>query len=808
MTLCQSISKCFLVPIAVLLTASYAEIKTTSGANAQARRTNAQASGNNAQVAVTGELKRWHKVTLTMDGPEASEDGNPNPFLDYRMQVTFTNADSGTSYSVPGYYAADGDAANTSANSGNKWRAHLCPDHEGEWTYAISFRKGNGVAVSDDPAAGKPVKPVDGLRGTINIGPTDKTGRDFRAKGRLNYVGKHHLQFAGTKEYFLKAGVDAPENFLAYKDFDGDFKTDGHKDQLVKDWQPHVQDWQPGDPTWQDGKGKGIIGAINYLAGQGLNAFSFLTLNIEGDDRNAFPYTDYGERERIDCSRMDQWETVFEHGDRMGMYLHFKTQEAENVNLLDNGDVGPQRKLYYRELIARFGHHLALNWNLGEEVGLGNKVSTKKKVAWAKYFWSHDPYQHHTVIHNGNRHYDLLGDASELTGFSLQTNKPDFRNVHFQTKDYLRRSVEAGKPWVVACDEPGDAQHSLIPDNEDPTRDEARQNALWGNLMAGGAGVEWYFGYKHAHSDLTCQDFRVRQRMWEQCRVALDFFAGNEIPFWRMTNSNELLDTDNGYCLSEPGKLYLAFLKRADHTTLDLADIDGKFEVMWFNPRSGGELRRGTHQAIEGGGKAVIGRPPSEFKQDWVALIRPADPNRNYPANPKVKLPLATKNKKPKSRAGEITLNALGDFQFVVSDDFVLGYKDKQRQAMAVNAVKHKDKFSAAESTFNGKPGTYDVVLTTLAETDGECSYRVMIGSKLVGEVQNPETTKDYRAISHRLSNIQLKKWDSIRVEFNSASNGKIPEGDAFAFARGRWRSITFLKPGTNLQTPETKSAK
>jgi len=52
------------------------------------------------------------------------------------------------------------------------------------------------------------------------------------------------------------------------------------------------------------------------------------------------------------------------------MYLHFKTQECEIVNLLDNGELGPQRKLYYRELIARFGHHLALNWNLGEEVGL------------------------------------------------------------------------------------------------------------------------------------------------------------------------------------------------------------------------------------------------------------------------------------------------------------------------------------------------------------------------------------------------------------------------------------------------------
>ena len=34
--------------------------------------------------------------------------------------------------------------------------------------------------------------------------------------------------------------------------------------------------------------------------------------------------------------------------------------------------------------------------------------------------------------------------------------------------------------------------------------------------MAGGAGIEWYFGYKHPHSDLTCQDYRVREKMWQQ----------------------------------------------------------------------------------------------------------------------------------------------------------------------------------------------------------------------------------------------------------------------------------------------------
>jgi len=68
--------------------------------------------------AVSGELKQWHAVTLTLDGPMAHEsDSVPNPFMNYRMNVTFTHASGSPSYRVPGYFAADGDAANSSASS-------------------------------------------------------------------------------------------------------------------------------------------------------------------------------------------------------------------------------------------------------------------------------------------------------------------------------------------------------------------------------------------------------------------------------------------------------------------------------------------------------------------------------------------------------------------------------------------------------------------------------------------------------------------------------------------------------------------
>lgn len=101
-------------------------------------------------------------------------------------------------------------------------------------------------------------------------------------------------------------------------------------------------------------KGQGIIGAVNYLSNNGMNAISFLTMNIQGDDENVFPYVSDQPKDfdRMDCSKTAQWDIVFDHAESKGMFLHFKTQETENDQLLDGGELGPLRKLYYRELIA------------------------------------------------------------------------------------------------------------------------------------------------------------------------------------------------------------------------------------------------------------------------------------------------------------------------------------------------------------------------------------------------------------------------------------------------------------------------
>ena len=158
---------------------------------------------------ISGELKKWHPITITFDGPEVSETDEYNPFRGYRLNVTFRHENGKEAYTVPGYFAADGNAAESSAQSGNKWRVHFTVPRTGNWSYLASFRKGDDIAVNLSPTAGEPVS-FHGATGSFSIAETDKSGVDHRGKGILRYVGEHHLRF-DNGEWFMKGGSDAPE---------------------------------------------------------------------------------------------------------------------------------------------------------------------------------------------------------------------------------------------------------------------------------------------------------------------------------------------------------------------------------------------------------------------------------------------------------------------------------------------------------------------------------------------------------------------------------------------------------------------
>ncbi|MEJ2504354.1 MAG: DUF5060 domain-containing protein [Gemmatimonadota bacterium] len=489
------------------------------------------------------------------------------------------------------------------------------------------------MALTLDPPAGRPTS-FDGASGRLVVGETDRTGRDFRGRGMLRYVGEHHLRF-DNGDWFLKGGTDSPETLLAYADFDGTrsltaagLERQGEAATAgLKRYTAHVRDWREGDPTWRDGRGKGLIGALNYLASEGLNAISFLTMNVEGDGRNVWPWVEPDVRDRYDVSKLAQWERVFTHADRLGLHLHFKTQETENDLLLDGGELGPERKLYYRELVARFGHHLALNWNLGEENDVWEELDDVPQYrvrSYARWIRDLDPYDHPIVIHSypwqqAEVYIPLLGDRSDLTGASLQTFWSD---VYEHTRLWRAASRAAGKKWVVANDEQGDARVGLTPDGPDSNHEALRAQALWGNLMAGGAGVEFYFGYDYPHNDLSAEDFRSRNGFWDYVRHALWFFEAH-VPYWRMEPRNDLADWRH-WVLASPGEVYVAYLAEGGEAVLRLPGEGMIYTVRWYDPRAGGALRAGSRERVTAaaGGLVSLGTPPEEDGGDWAVLVR------------------------------------------------------------------------------------------------------------------------------------------------------------------------------------------
>ena len=96
--------------------------------------------------------------TLSFTGPETSEQGTPNPFTDYRLMVKFSHPDSGFEIEVPGFYAADNHAGQSSADSGNIWKARFTPFKSGLWNYSATLRTGKDIVIDVRDAAGTSVE--------------------------------------------------------------------------------------------------------------------------------------------------------------------------------------------------------------------------------------------------------------------------------------------------------------------------------------------------------------------------------------------------------------------------------------------------------------------------------------------------------------------------------------------------------------------------------------------------------------------------------------------------------------------------
>eukprot|EP00168_Porphyra_purpurea_P009207 TRINITY_DN2221_c0_g1_i6.p1 TRINITY_DN2221_c0_g1~~TRINITY_DN2221_c0_g1_i6.p1 ORF type:complete len:751 (+),score=234.18 TRINITY_DN2221_c0_g1_i6:1013-3265(+) len=579
-------------------------------------------------IEISGDMRLWHPVELNLvGGPWATESDTNNPFLNFRLTATFTSLTaSGRNYVIPCFWAADGKAAHTGATDGSVWRCLFTPDQTGTWRYAIEFKMGTGVALQA-AGTGTPVTPFDGQTGSFRVQPTDKAGRDLRAKGKLRVVPrKRYLRF-DSGEFYMKHGADSPENFLGYRGFDGS-AAGKHA------YAPHVRDWRRGDPTWGGSadSSKGIVGAVNYLASVGVNAIYAMPMTVDGDAKDTWPWVAERDVWRYDVSKLAQWGLLFDHMDAVGVVLHMVLSETENEELFERADtqVGRHgfsnaRRLYYRELIARFGAKNGLVWNLGEENGWadasGQVNTNSQREAFLRLVAGLEPYGAllalHTYPADKKRVYTpLLGWSSPLSGASLQV--ASWPRVHKETTEWVRASAQAGKPWVVSVDEIGGA--GARTDAQTPDHNRERRDVLWGALTAGAAGVEWY----SQRYDQTLESYRDFERLWATTDRAMRLLADARVPFWAMDPDDWRIDGNANWALAGPDAL-LVYLPRGGRARVHLTAL-GAWTVGWFNPRLGGTAalqRVRTVTASAAGGRTVaLGAPPQDGNKDWVVLLR------------------------------------------------------------------------------------------------------------------------------------------------------------------------------------------
>ncbi len=600
---------------------------------------------------ISGEQVKWHPITVSFDGPLSNEwDSTPNPFLDYRLQVRFTGP-SGQTYDVPGFFDGNGQGGKT----GTVWRVRFAADEAGTWEYTASFRAGKDVAISLEPAAGEPISP-DGDSGSFVIAELDTNAPGFLSQGRLEYVGQHYLKFRdGT--YWIKGGTDSPENFLAYAGFDftvdqpGGLDTSGLTDGIHR-YGPHVADWRTGDPNFSAEEsgydGKGIIGALNYLNGANVNSIYLLPMNLEGDGRDTYPFTgpenSWYNKRHYDLSKLRQWNMVLEHAQEQGIALNIVLAETEvgNRQFLDDGTLGTERKLYYRELIARFGHLLAIKWNLSEE----NQYPVEELKAFASYIqaldWQNHPIAVHTLTNKFDDYDQIVGDE-RFSASSIQY-APDLANSYVET--WRKKSADAGHPWVLDMDENNPAGIGLTGQNAA----EVRKTALYDIYFSGG-NVEWYAGYHELPlgGDVRLEDFRTREEMWDYTWYARQFMQDN-LPFWEMEPADNLLNYSSasygpGQVFAKAGQIYAIYLPDASATAqLNLSGTTGTFQQRWYNPRTG--QFAGSPITISGNQLINLGPAPADGSEDWVILltnsdIQPSTPTPTLPP-PTVAPPVST----------------------------------------------------------------------------------------------------------------------------------------------------------------------
>lgn len=502
------------------------------------------------KVQQLGTFPKWAKIEIPLAGPESVGRGNPNPF-GIVVDGIFTSP-SGKSVTIPGFYDGDGRGG----LDGNVWKVRFATGEVGKWSLQSQSEnsKFNGQTASF----------------TVSEPPPDAA--TFYHWGRLEAVGTaqntiRYLKFRDGP-FWLKAGCDDPENFLGqYKNYN----------------------------TLEKRKA-----AIDFLADRGINSLYIMSHNLDGDDKDVWPWLGKTAKEakansrgqvRFDVAKLAQWREIFEYMQQRGVVVYLVLED-------DSAWKGYDHARYYREIIARFGDLPALVFNLGEEHNENYKL--REGLALAQQLADADPYDHPRGIHNVNSPNNDYIDSPQIDFTAIQTGSPGTRRGLKNALQHNQITID----WIRRCQSRG--KRSLVI-NFDEGRPEETRAAWWAVYLAGGV---W-----EAH---VLKPYDRPMSTWKQTWSELGGTRAfmESLPFHEMDSHNEIVTSGRAFCLAKPQDVYALYLPVGGSITVNLP-AKAAYRVDWWNP-SNGFRGKFTESGQTDGGQQTFTAPS---KDDWALRL-------------------------------------------------------------------------------------------------------------------------------------------------------------------------------------------
>ncbi len=506
-----------------------------------------------------GTYAQGSRVEIVLEGPLADGTNHTaNPFR-LPVDVIFSGPD-GQVYQVPAFF--DGDGAG--GMQGTVWKVRFRPDAPGEWKFVSTS--------SETKLAGYggqfEVTPIANTQGVPN-----QSTDDFNVLGTLRYDGGYYLRFSNG-EYWIKAGIDDPENFL------GD---------AIGDW---------------DAK----KAAVDYLSSKGVNSIYIITMNIDGDRKDTWPWVGETQQEAkansdtFDVAKLQQWEDLFTYIQSKGIVLHIVLTD-------DSAWDGFNHDLYYREMVARFGHHPALIWNIGEEA---NEIYTnQEQIDLAGKMKNLDTYDHPVAVHRlpiwpffGNGNFDT-------TSIQPIDGGKDFTRTELGDQNggvilHRERSASAGRPIPIMIDE-----LPRVTQVTEATRLKMRSKVLYPIYFGGGNFELHFYDVYGQGGTLSFQDLAPMLDDMRRVRELIE-----TLPFHAMQPCDGLVSGSGTYCFGRHGIVYAIYLPTGGSISVDLPGANTTYNVSWFDPRTG---ERHNVNQVMGGAEHSFHAPDS---QDWVLILQ------------------------------------------------------------------------------------------------------------------------------------------------------------------------------------------